>query len=145
MDSDSNGLDDVWELRHFGYIGVDPNADPDHDGVSNIGEYRVGTDPLNPDSNGNGLYDGAELAAGSDPNMVGGPITVRIESMALVPPSLSWLANSGDVCVVQWSTNIMATNWVDATTITAAARGVVTNAFPATNTLQYLRVKKIAP
>jgi len=44
-DSDGNGLPDAWEILHFGHIGVDPNADPDHDGATNLMEYLAGTDP----------------------------------------------------------------------------------------------------
>jgi hypothetical protein len=42
---DSNGLPIAWELQNFGHTGVDPNADPDHDGMSNMQEYLAGTDP----------------------------------------------------------------------------------------------------
>ena len=45
-DSDNNGLDDAWEILHFGHIGVDPNADPDGDGESNLAEFQDGGDPL---------------------------------------------------------------------------------------------------
>ena len=44
---DSNGLPVAWELLNFGHTGVDPNADPDHDGMSNLEEYLAGTDPNN--------------------------------------------------------------------------------------------------
>ncbi len=44
-DSDGNGLPDAWETRYFGFVGVDPNADADGDGLSNGAEYRAGTDP----------------------------------------------------------------------------------------------------
>jgi hypothetical protein len=47
-DSDSNGLPDSWEILHFGSIGQDPNADPDQDGLTNLQEYQLGTDPNNP-------------------------------------------------------------------------------------------------
>ena len=42
-DSDGNGLPDAWETLHFGHLGLDPNADPDHDGASNLMEYLAGT------------------------------------------------------------------------------------------------------
>ena len=48
---DANGLPIAWELQNFGHTGVDPNADPDHDGMSNQQEYLAGTDPNNASSN----------------------------------------------------------------------------------------------
>ena len=45
MDLDGNGLPDPWEMLKFGHTGVDPNADPDHDGVKNKDEYLADTDP----------------------------------------------------------------------------------------------------
>lgn len=44
-DDDGNGLCDDWELRYFGFIGVDPNADDDGDGMRNRAEYLAGSDP----------------------------------------------------------------------------------------------------
>jgi hypothetical protein len=47
-DTDGNGLPDWWELKYFSVLtGTDPNADPDHDGVSNLNEYLAGTNPTN--------------------------------------------------------------------------------------------------
>ncbi len=37
------------------------NADPDNDGLTNIEEYNYGTDPLNPDTDNDGLSDGDEI------------------------------------------------------------------------------------
>ena len=50
IDSDHNGLLDPWEMQYFGHLGVDPNADPDHDGRSNLQEMLAGTNPLLGDS-----------------------------------------------------------------------------------------------
>lgn len=50
IDSDHNGLTDPWEQQYFGRLGVDPNADPDHDGRSNLQEKLDGTNPLLGDS-----------------------------------------------------------------------------------------------
>lgn len=42
-DTDNNGLADGWEMQHFGHTGVDPEADADQDGTSNLMEYLAGT------------------------------------------------------------------------------------------------------
>ena len=51
VDTDANGLPDWWELQYFGHLtGTDPNADPDHDGMSNLEEWLAGTNPTNASS-----------------------------------------------------------------------------------------------
>jgi len=40
------------------------DADPDHDGLGTADEYRHGTNPLDPDSNDDGILDGAAVASG---------------------------------------------------------------------------------
>ena len=45
-DGDGNGLPDSWEQHYFGRNGVDPNADFDGDGISNLQEYLNDTDPV---------------------------------------------------------------------------------------------------
>ena len=52
VDTDLNGLPDWWEQQYFGQpTGTDPTADPDHDGLSNLGEWLTGTVPTNSASN----------------------------------------------------------------------------------------------
>jgi subtilisin family serine protease len=48
VDTDTNGLPDWWELQYFNHLtGTDPNADADHDGMSNLAEWLAGTNPTN--------------------------------------------------------------------------------------------------
>lgn len=42
--------------------------DPDLDNLSDLDEERYGTDPFDPDTDGDGYTDGEEVAAGYDPN-----------------------------------------------------------------------------
>lgn len=49
VDSDRNGLPDWWEWEYFGSIGVDPNADPDGDGLNNLQEYQASSSPVEND------------------------------------------------------------------------------------------------
>ena len=66
-DVDNDGLDDAWEIIHFGDItSQDGSGDPDGDGLDNAGEFAAGTDPNDPDTDGDGLNDGWEVIY-SDP------------------------------------------------------------------------------
>lgn len=49
-----------------------PDADPDHDGLTNREESYWNTDPFNPDTDGDGFLDGEEVASGHDP-LIPGP------------------------------------------------------------------------
>ncbi len=46
LDSDGQGLPDWWQQEYFGHWGVDPYADPDGDGWSNIQEYFNTSNPI---------------------------------------------------------------------------------------------------
>ena len=71
MDPDGSGLPVIWEQIYFGHTGVDPNADPDNDGLSNLQEYQYHTNPLKSDTDGDGLPDAWEIAHGLDPQYAG--------------------------------------------------------------------------
>ena len=62
-DSDSDGLDDAWELTYFEDLSQDGESDPDGDGLPNEGEETWNTNPTVVDTDGDGLSDGLELGA----------------------------------------------------------------------------------
>jgi Tol biopolymer transport system component len=45
FDSDADGMDDDWELVHFGDLSRDGSGDWDQDGVTDLEEFQLGTDP----------------------------------------------------------------------------------------------------
>ena len=64
-DTDFDGMDDTWETQYGLVVGTDDSAgDLDSDGSSNLQEYQRITFPNNPDSDGDGLYDGPETNTG---------------------------------------------------------------------------------
>lgn len=65
-----------WYDDYFGASVCDserckPNADPDEDKLTNAQEFYYHTNPLNVDTNANGLTDGEDVAAGYDPSKPG--------------------------------------------------------------------------
>ncbi len=68
-DVDQDGLLDTWEQQIIDHNETDaistifevlPDDDYDSDGLSNLEEFQFGTDPCNPDTDGDGFQDGIE-------------------------------------------------------------------------------------
>jgi hypothetical protein len=69
VDTDGDGLPDLWEDARL-LNRQNPNdagQDADGDGLSNLQEYWMGTDPRLADTDGDGLSDAWERAYGLDP------------------------------------------------------------------------------
>lgn len=65
-DTDGDGMPDWWEDEN-GFnksSAADASLDADSDGLTNLQEFVKGTDPKNPDSDGDGIKDGAETGTG---------------------------------------------------------------------------------
>lgn len=60
LDADADGLPDAWEQQYFGTLVQSPTADTDSDRLSNLDEFKLGTNPAQRDSNGNGVEDAFE-------------------------------------------------------------------------------------
>ena len=93
----------TWLAQYFGpNYRTDPNAainaDPDHDGLTNLEEYQHGTDPTNPDTDGDGLSDGDEVHFyGSD------PLTPHTFNGAKVDSEYFHTAKGGDTGITETS------------------------------------------
>jgi len=74
-DTDGDGYEDGAEVNRYNTAPTDatdyPEADSDDDGLPDSEEEDRGTDPNDPDTDGDGLEDGAEVSDyGTDPNAV---------------------------------------------------------------------------
>ena len=94
QDSDNDGLPDTYEQSH----GLNPSvndalADPDQDDLDNGEEFHYGTDPHNPDTDGDGILDGTEVANFSDPltSGDGNAPTATTEAVSVITSNGAWL------------------------------------------------------
>ena len=68
-DADGDGIPDDWEIAN-GLNPHDPSdagQDTDGDGLTNLQEYQLGTNPRLADTDGDGVLDGAEVVRGINP------------------------------------------------------------------------------
>lgn len=69
-DADRDGMDDAWEVAHGLSSALnDRNGDVDSDGLANILEFLLGTDPGSTDSDRDGLPDKWERQFGLNPRV----------------------------------------------------------------------------
>ena len=68
-DEDGDNMDDDWESENnlSEENKFDAFVDPDEDNLANQDEFKYGTDPYNPDTDGDGYKDGDEILKGSNP------------------------------------------------------------------------------
>ena len=118
VDSDNDGLPDVWELYYFGNLDQGPDDDPDEDGLTNLEELYLGTDPTVP----------------NDP--------LRVSTIERLPGGLvrlGWTASALRVYRMDVSPTMSPPSWAPLATVT----GTVANAtiLDAASTQRYYRVE----
>jgi hypothetical protein len=96
-DRDKDKLPDDYELQHdcLDMSKFDSDLDQDDDGLESIGEYQIGTDPCDPDTDRGGEMDGSEFMRNADPLYPADDCVRRPEDgeviMKLGNESLEWL------------------------------------------------------
>lgn len=114
----SDGLPDNWVAQYFGSASasINPNADADADGISNLNEFRLGTNPTNANS--------------------------VLRFTAITASSLAWFATPYDLYEVQATTDF--TNWFRAgnPVVPTTTNGSFTN-FPSSTNRLFFRVLRV--
>ncbi len=85
-DSDDDGMSDAFELKYGLDINdpADASLDNDKDGLTNLEEFKIGTDPVLPDTDGDKWRDGDEVEKGTDPkNPLSRPASIVIVLMKM--------------------------------------------------------------
>ncbi|MBB5036265.1 DUF1800 family protein [Prosthecobacter dejongeii] len=98
VDADGDGLPRWWEEDHglSDAVTADAVANPDQDGLTNLQEYALKTDPRVADTDGDGLKDGREVELGTQPLLAdtdGDTLTDGEETTA-TPPTNPLLADT---------------------------------------------------
>jgi hypothetical protein len=93
VDSDRDGMDDQWEMDHFGTLARDGTGDFDGDGATDLFEFLTGTDPTDPAS-----VFRAEI------------ISVATSGQSSV---ITWPLASGKSYRVQFKNDLNDANWQD--------------------------------
>ena len=88
LDDDNDMLPNQWEELYEGFdpqTPNDPTADTDGDGLTDFEEFQNNTDPNNKDSDGDNVFDGAEILLaeyGFDPAVNNSDILAKFEEAA---------------------------------------------------------------
>jgi len=132
VDSDGNGIADAWEYLYFGGLlgAAGANADPDHDGLTNLQEYLDGTSPI----------------ISTDRLR----ITAFATNSAGTSSPITWTSTTARLYVIETKPDLLQVTWdLDPTfgTPFAPDAGTLTmrNPTAATATKRFYRVRSIRP
>ncbi|HXT39066.1 MAG TPA: hypothetical protein VN887_03495 [Candidatus Angelobacter sp.] len=121
VDSDADGMDDNWERACFGDLSHDGLADSDGDGLSDLMEYKAGTNPIDASSSLN-------ARASVEPS------TSRV--------TVTWDASPGRSYRLEYKNDLAGTNWnpVLAGVLVNGSTAICLDDTPATGNQRFYRV-----
>lgn len=118
IDMNDNGMSDVWEGIYGGVGSLNPYADADGDGASNLQESIAGTNPFDPSS---------------APNI---SALIHFATNVSVSMPCAW----GKKYQLQSTTNLLTGNWTNETSMVARSGTVAALTAPVTQKVKYFRI-----
>jgi hypothetical protein len=84
VDTDGDGLPDLWEMDNGlnPSIAADATLDSDGDGLSNLSEFTAKTDPTKADTSGDGIDDKLAISLGLNPLLQHSSISATLAGLA---------------------------------------------------------------
>jgi len=145
LDADGDGMNDAWEDANGECLDssvADGDGDADGDGLSNVGEYRAGTDPCEADTDGDYVGDLWEMQNGYDPMEVDFDGVILTDLSIPSGHAVQWNVGTGAVYRVEGATDLLIPDWVPLTAITSTIEGLLTwtNSPAPTNDVYFYRV-----
>jgi hypothetical protein len=138
-------MDDIWEDLHGLDSTVnDAYTDTDGDGLFNIAEFLIGTDPSNWDTNGDGEGDGVSVVAMRDPLVSYSQAPqFYLANDVSNPYEIRWESEVGFTYVVETNDTPGSVGWGVLAVVPGSATGESVLTIPQVQTRLFLRVKKI--
>ena len=152
QDQDADGIPDSWMTKYFGHAtGQESDLsraqdDADHDGLTNLEEYKYGTehgtgygtDPTKADTDSDGYNDLTEIEAGSDPlDPASTPPPILVIEVEQV--RLSFITGTGRTNLIQASSNL--SDWATVEQIVGTGDKVY-RSYSVTNGMRYFRLSQ---
>ncbi|MBU0676563.1 MAG: hypothetical protein KJ626_00470 [Verrucomicrobia bacterium] len=108
-DTDADALPDAWEYVWFDLLTNTASGDYNQDTISNLKHFEDGTDPTDPDTDGDGMSNVDELSAGSSPTNAASCFQMETFSRTNAPGIIvRWQSFTGKKYRLQRASNLVA-------------------------------------
>jgi hypothetical protein len=143
-DSDEDGLPDDWERRFYPNLAQGENDDTDQDGWGGLAEFLNGASPVLWDTDADGMGDGAEGEAGTDPTDPASMLQLAapvVEAGGTI--RLDWVSVGGKTYVVEMMAQLGSGSWEEVAVVTANGSLTSVRLAP-TEPSQYYRLRVLS-
>lgn len=107
-DTDADAMADAWELVWFNNLTNAAAGDFNSDTISNLKHFQDGTDPTDPDTDGDGMGNTDEILAGTQPTNALSVLKVSSLQHQAPFPVVSWQSATGKHYRIQRATNLVS-------------------------------------